>query len=281
MWERVVARCAEIAETAPASPLRRPLAPAHAPCSRCVIGMAREKRQARVSVVAHRRDAVPERENVSGSNASGASPPKAAGGAVAPASRGGQGAPFLVAAAAVLGVSVLGSCLPGPERECEKADEYCADGIAYTCVEYEAGARNGSRWHPVPCASPGRCQTFEYGAFCTLDATPDPKCAGQTVLVCDGTEAVRCQVGYRVEWSVCSVCDAEQATCAEGLWKPCDHTACLPGLECVDGFCEIPCSCPEGAECPACSQYGAKAGHVFLCEGNICRLEVDSQSTLP
>lgn len=169
----------------------------------------------------------------------------------------------------------LGSCLVGPERECEKADEHCADGVAYTCAAYAAGTSGGTKWDPKRCASAEHCRTYQYGAFCTLDPAPYPECAGQTVALCDATHAVVCQAGYRVEWAACAACSADQRTCDQGVWKQCGsgNGSCLPGLVCENGFCEIPCTCPEGSECPACEQYGAIAGQLFRCKSSICRVE--------
>ncbi len=180
----------------------------------------------------------------------------------------------LSVAAAATWIALLcasSSCKLEPERECERADEHCVGEIAHTCSETQGSLGNGSEWVLERCASADHCRVGEYGAFCTLEPTPDPKCGGDSTSYCDGKAWVSCMDGFPVQWIACSACSADGRSCTSGVGTSCGPSAaCMPGLVC-DEFCEIPCSCPDdGTECASCKAFAGHAGYFWKCQDNAC-----------
>lgn len=167
-------------------------------------------------------------------------------------------------------VAGAGACAE-PDRECEKAEEHCASGVAYTCDEYQSGHGSGSRWAAERCAGSDECKTDQYGAFCTVNASPDPQCAGQNTTYCSNAKAVTCRAGFSIDWSACATCSADGTACENGVGTYCGATgACPPGLLCED-FCRIPCPCADGAACPACGTFSEVAGYSWTCKNDVCQ----------
>jgi hypothetical protein len=187
-----------------------------------------------------------------------------------------------------------GCALPGDE--CKAKDMRCAGGVLQTCLAYPKGIDGD--WNPhhgspntwettANCGAADLCKTTSYtrnstvlhDAFCTLSPAPDPVCTGVASSTCDGTTAIECNQGYAVARHTCASC--QDGTCIGGMNAYCTApTDCGAGLVCrassVQSWCDLPCSCPEGAECAACGRGGeadapgTNGVYKWLCMSGYC-----------
>jgi hypothetical protein len=193
--------------------------------------------------------------------------------------------------------------------ECKVGDARCAGALAQTCKAHPAGFDGNfndpsvghhdaspNSWELVgDCGTPALCKSTRAGtggatttdAFCVVEATPDPVCTalpadGSQTSGCDGTTAVDCEGGFAVARHTCVSCD--KGSCVGGFSAYCMQPSdCGAGLVCrmPVGYCDLPCTCPEGSRCDACGAVEAVAsgsiGHGafhWTCRGGYCFMDL-------
>ncbi|HEY2509904.1 MAG TPA: hypothetical protein VGI39_03580 [Polyangiaceae bacterium] len=189
-----------------------------------------------------------------------------------------------------------------PADECAAEDSRCVGAIVQVCKTHPAGYaadfhhydRSPNTWESlVTCPSADLCKTTPWvsssgthvhDAFCSLAPTPDANCSGQTKTVCEATTALDCTQGFPTASHACASCD--QGKCTGALWDGCnDASGCAAGMICrfdgaPIGFCEMPCTCPEGATCDACNAAvhdtaGSTAAYRWVCSAGLCSQDYD------
>lgn len=195
--------------------------------------------------------------------------------------------PFVLVWTALLGVQFLTGCAVEPD--CTIGVTRCEGGVLEQCTAHPGAVfgpiddpsyvhGSGPNWENVADCGADRCITPGSGAaFCALDAAPSAACTGQDH-ACDGQTLVTCQAGYAIERKLCSTCDARDGTCAQGTGAGCADATCGGPLQCDAAAyptCELPCTCPDGAECDACGASWAAApdGGASLhwtCQAGLC-----------
>lgn len=111
-------------------------------------------------------------------------------------------------------VTLLGACKHADEC---RYDEFSCDGdVAMECVHVEASNGSYYAWQSTACGA-GKCKldtsAEAKGAFCALDAAPEPRCDEQRSTFCNGTTLTSCRAGYAVSALDCAVADPAGGFC--------------------------------------------------------------------
>jgi hypothetical protein len=87
--------------------------------------------------------------------------------------------------------------------DCQSSDSRCTGDMLAECVLMEDGNGSYWTWSATSCGA-GSCETDDQGAFCALDAAPDPSCSADGKPVCIDTTVTQCRSGYRYSTLDCS-----------------------------------------------------------------------------
>jgi hypothetical protein len=159
-------------------------------------------------------------------------------------------------------------CFPSPTLDpaCTNADPasnyyVCDDGASLRC--------KGAYLVRMEYCPPYQCITAQGGGGCVPVGPPSPICADvaylpQAQIVCDGSTAITCALGYVMRRQVCRSCSpgASAVPCTGALLSPCATTS-----DCADGFVcranqwgKLACSgpCAIAADCTAMSRGTAE-----------------------
>jgi len=181
---------------------------------------------------------------------------------------------WLCVVLAALTITLLGAC--ERDDQCRGGNFRCDGDVAMNCVNYAAKHDEYFVWHSTPCGA-GKCQLdgATSGAFCALEAAPEPRCDRQRWGFCDGTTLVSCRAGYVVASRDCATSGAEPKVCVPltrhevGDEQPLNAMCASqpePSSTCGDNGSSDSC---DGSEIVLC-QHGYEVGRIPCAEGSSC-----------